>query len=81
MKRLSDKETDESEESSGYNMYAVGSGPQQSWTVQLPDHAGATSEGYLTVDRHGKTSRRGKPSLRISFFNRSSTHSNPDTGL
>ena len=80
MKLLGKETAGDEEDSSGY-MYAVNSGPQQSWTIQLPDHVGAASEGYLTFDRHGKSSKRGKSSNRTSFFNRSSIFSNPDTAL
>jgi hypothetical protein len=57
-KKLLYEEWNEENDSSGY-MLAVRTGPVQSWTVHIPDHVGATNEGYLNVDGHVKSTRRG----------------------
>ena len=53
-------------------MYGTGTGPHQSWTVQLPDNVTESCEGYL--DLNYKKSRRGLTVFRNPV--KSNTHNN-----
>ena len=69
------------EDSSGY-MYAAGTGDHQSWTVHLPDGNDKSREGFLNLNEIRKSSKRGKPSLRLnSFFHKSAGTTLSNTGL